>query len=364
MKYRLILLVLLTAYFYSTGQVREKLKKDKLNSEKFKLYEIAIKKNWFDSIKINFDGGVKFIDARGDTGKFGFIRTGNDNAFYNLVFPKKNSAYMNAQFKHPASGKGQLLIVIRNFWISQIIGKIEKKKFGLPGTPVKDFLSFCYLKAEYYLVKDEQVGYLGNVDTLFRIKKWIGLVADDLVKKSLTLALSNCNVLLLNSPLSSYSFPQAQLFDTLYNQINYPILKTTTPQKGIYLKYEDFLNNKPFTEDFEIKQHKNETYILCSHLDTSKTNAAWGYSDGTDIFKHINDDFYKMFRVQNTFEFAGPRSIRKLYTLAEVISTTAIDAAFLAGPSVALDLLTILSDDAIMEELVPYQLNIKEGTFY
>jgi hypothetical protein len=150
----------------------------------------------------------------------------------------------------------------------------------------------------------------------------------------------------------------------LENQFNYPILKTSEPKKGIYRNYEDFLNNNPVEGDFEVKTEKPVTWLSSNTIDTAVTNAAWGYSDGKDIYKHLNESYYKMNRVQNTFELAGPRVIRSLFTKEQIFFKTAV-SHFLGGiSSGGITLLFLLNDEKIMRELVPYQLNIKEGTFY
>jgi len=169
---------------------------------------------------------------------------------------------------------------------------------------------------------------------------------------------------MLASTSSNPFYPVKMLTDSLANQFNYPILKTNEPQKGVYRNYEDFLNNDPMEGDFEVKTQKPVTYLLSNTIDTSVTNIAWGYSDGKDIYKHLNESYYKMNRVQNTFELAGPRTVRKLYTKEQIFYQTAVHSFLCGISSGGIVLLFILTDEKIMRELVPYQLNIKEGTFY
>ena len=71
-----------------------------------------------------------------------------------------------------------------------------------------------------------------------------------------------------------------------------------------------------------------------------------------------------MNRVQNTFELAGPRTIRKLYTTREVIYRAVLGSFFNGLAGGGMGFFMMMTDEKIMRELVPYQLNIKEGTFY
>lgn len=361
MKNILSLIFLLTVHGIIWAQKREVLKQNKFNSANFKPYEIEVKKKWFDSVKLYFPGDVEFVDRRADESKLGFVRMGEDNSFYTLLFPQQSIKYINSRFHHiikPTNNEIRLRIVIRHMWMSQLIIKAGFGKSLLTGP--KDYVSFCYFKADYYREKDGMVQFAGELDTVFRLRKWIGNATDDLMKKTLITALTACDSL----GASSNPYYSAKLLaDSLDNQFDYPILKTESPKKGIYLNYEDFLNNNPKEGDFEIKTDNGETYVVSHIIDTSVTNAAWGYADGKDIYKHLNESYYKMNRVQNTFELAGPRAIRKIFTTREIIYKAAL-ATFLNGLAGGLDFLSMMTDEKIMRELVPYQLNIKEGTFY
>ena len=88
MKYPFLLAGLLLC-LSSFGQRREKLKKHNFNSAKFKLYDVELKKKWFDSVRVGAAEDIVFIDARADKNKMGFIRTGDNNEFYNIGFSEE-----------------------------------------------------------------------------------------------------------------------------------------------------------------------------------------------------------------------------------------------------------------------------------
>jgi len=67
-----------------------------------------------------------------------------------------------------------------------------------------------------------------------------------------------------------------------------------TPKKGIYLTYADVLNNKPFAEDFNFSNKKEQYYILdASGKDKSNY---FGFSDGVNFYinvsKYASSKFY------------------------------------------------------------------------
>jgi len=362
MKHRLILFVFLIVNSCVAGQNREILKRNKFNSDSFKPYEIEVKKKWFDSVKIGFSGDVEFVDERADKSKLGFVRMGEANSFFNMLFPEQSIKYVNSSFYHIIKSTNKnirLRIVIRHMWMSQIITEPTGKFTD------NIYLCFCYFKADYYREVGGMVQFAGQLDTVISLRKWMGHASDDLMKKTLITALTHCD----NLPASSNPYyPVKLLSDSLDNQFNYPILKTDLPKKGIYLNYEYFLNNDPEEADFETETKKGRTYLVCNKIDTSLTNAAWGYSDGINVYKHLNEGYYKMNRVQNTFELAGPRSVSGTHTKKKVFFGVTIMAFFNGiSPFIVLPLFGFSAgagETKIMKELVPYQLNIKEGTFY
>ncbi len=347
-----------------TGQIRQILTEDNFNSAGFKTYEIEIKKKWFDSIHLNFTYPVEFIDSRADKSKLGFIRMGETNSFYNFDFPGQDIAYINSKLTDLTTSSidtGRILVVINHLWISQIIVKSTKADGFFKDD--KAYISFCNFDADYYLQKGKSIRYLGKLDTVISIRKWIGKVADELLKETLKVSLSKCNELIIDPPLNSY-FSGELLIDSLKNKFSYPILTSGSPKKGIYRNYEDFLYNRPIEVDFEVKADKKGTILRSNLHDTSVTHKAWGYSDGENIYKHLNESYFKMNRVENTFELAGPRSISKLYAPKEVFLRTVVDAFLLQFGAVGITMKIMHSNEKIMRELVPYQLNIQEGTFY
>ena len=157
--------------FSAIGQNREILKQNKFNSATFKNHEIEVKKKWFDSVKINFPGDVEFIDKRADESKLGFVRMGDKLLYYNIILPAGNIEYINSKFQHilrKVNNENKLQIVIRHMWMSHIITNINPNK---KGAPIKEYVSYCYFKADYYyaITKNDKLvlntrfafGYLG-----------------------------------------------------------------------------------------------------------------------------------------------------------------------------------------------------------
>jgi hypothetical protein len=145
---------------------------------------------------------------------------------------------------------------------------------------------------------------------------------------------------------------------------DFPVLQVTQPTKGVYYSYADFLNNTPAITEFTVVKDKKTETLSSPGADEGLLNKAWGYFDGTDLQVHINNNYYRMSRHQNTFEIAGPRTLDKFYGTADKILNTSVGAFFGGLTSAGFVMLVMGSDNKLLKELVPYQLNILDGLVY
>lgn len=360
---KILFTILLHLPVISGFSQRQKLKESNFNPGKFKTYTLEIEPKKNEAMKLAYNS-VTFADNRADSSKLGFIRTGEANEFFRFVFPDNTSSYLTARSNRlilkDSSGNGTILFSVKHFWIAQQIIKASLGKTILTGP--KDYLSFCYLDLDCYLLKNDHLQLLGRIDTVISAKKWIGHYANELTKKSVTTAMLIADSLLTKSvEHSTENITPAEL--TAKYSLNYPIL-SGTPAKGIFLTYSDFLNNQPVSPEFTLNETKKEEVLISASVDSSKTNKAWGYFDGTDLFIHVNDEYYRMVRSQRTFEFAGPRNIRKIFSMNEKIFIATVGLFFGGLQTLGMDLLFFMSESSVMKELVPYQLNITDGTVY
>ena len=353
------------------GQHRERLNESSFNPAKFEKFTINLEFGKKDKIPGYQYSSVQFLDARADTSKLGFALAGSNNEYHRLLFPKPAGDYLNSKInpllqKRDDStknyhSKDSLLFVLKDLWVSQVKIPASFGKRMLTG-PI-DNLCFCYFSSDCYLVNDKRLEFLGNIDTVVSLKKWIVMSADDLLKKTIITVMTIADSLLSQHTINTKAITQEELNANLQSEYNFPILNTPL-RKGIFLSYNDFLMNTPAEVEFKVGEDKKREYLESKSITEPEVNNAWGYSDGTDIFFHINDKFYRMVRSQNTFELAGPRNINKMHGKDEIILHTAI-ATFLGGiASGGFNLLFMDSNNKIMKELVPYQLNIKKGTIY
>lgn len=348
------------------AQYRETLKEETFNPANFEKFVIKIEKKKKDYPWVVDFKSVSFVDLRPDTSKLGFVIAGENPVYRNVVFPKPTAEYLNEKINEFYSPNPESLTEITFFlkqiWISERLIKTEPGKNILKG-PI-EYLSYFYFNADCYKVSDNKYTYLGTLDTITSQKKWIVNAADDLLKQMLFEALDKANKLYKNANSEASFISLSEIIKKHEESANFPILKAEEPEQGIYITYSDFLNNSPTIREFEVLKNKSKKYLKASNIEDTLLSNAWGFYDGKNLNIHVNDSYYKAIRSQNTFELAGPRNTTKIYSTGGMIFASALTSLFSGLASGGFSILMMGSTNQIMKELVPYQLNMKDGTLY
>ena len=95
-----------------------------------------------------------------------------------------------------------------------------------------------------------------------------------------------------------------------------PILKQPEFERGVYLSFAEFLNNKPSISHFVVKKDKlaDVIYIPVSGRAGDELTAVrevWGYCDGKNLFIKSGENYFLLVRVQNAFYFMGSKELMK-----------------------------------------------------
>ena len=87
-------------------------------------------------------------------------------------------------------------------------------------------------------------------------------------------------------------------------------MKEESPATGVFLTFQDFLNNKPRIAQFKFKKGKltDELYSINNGKE-ELLNKYWGFSDSSSLYINIGMNAFKAIRKQNTFEVVGFRHI-------------------------------------------------------
>lgn len=95
-------------------------------------------------------------------------------------------------------------------------------------------------------------------------------------------------------------------------RFNIPIL-TETPQKGLYLSFEEFKNNTPSVTNYKVSPDKktDDVYSIDEKGKETLLRNVYGYSDGKNIYLKSAGNFFKLYRSNNAFNLYGAKSLKK-----------------------------------------------------
>jgi hypothetical protein len=206
-----------------------------------------------------------------------------------------------------------LLIVVKKFWITSTY-KYNHQAQSISMNVVSG--TMLYAKLEYYIFKGEQLLPFKRIDTI--IKSSLN-VSEYLYNKNLDKETSSASI----NDLFNF-FVEQYIYDKPVNVFNnrgklsfaevvqnnkahflLPILTDTSTIKGVFLDFNEFINNIPSIVNFKEKKmtfrtSKKEEYLL-DQKDSLITNY-WGYRLNNEI-KFSKFGSNRLFRQGNTFEF-------------------------------------------------------------
>lgn len=141
-------------------------------------------------------------------------------------------------------------------------------------------------------------------------------------------------------------------------KINYqkiPVLQKGQKKRGLYLTYEQFLNDTPTPANFEVERDKlsDALFVKNSKGNYELVRNLWGYCDGENRYIKSGEKYFQLCRYNNTFYFYGAKYIQKF--VSEDIGTASV-----------LNVVTNTNRKITKYTLnyYPFQLEIMDGKFY
>ncbi|MEO6611533.1 MAG: hypothetical protein ABIT05_01865 [Chitinophagaceae bacterium] len=315
-----------------------------------------------EKIEVSWYGYIIVRDARPDNSKMGYVQVEPKARPQRIEFEKGGERFINDLFNAailPAHQLDTLVIVLNNLWFNETRTAATPEHRLLLG-PEK-LVSSCYLNADLYRKTTSGLISLGQFDSVVNKKgEWLPANCDKLLERSVKnlLLVAEENWKRSGNDETIYSF--AQLDSVIASHTAYPILKTSKPVKGVYLRYVDFLANTPFQTDYDIISDARKTI---NYHGRAKEDTAWGYSDGENIYMHIANGFYLLNRAQNTFEVLGPAIVEYLNTAGDKIGKMAISYFF--SPLRIIDPSPYFEPNKYSIEYYKYfRLNLANGVLY
>jgi hypothetical protein len=75
----------------------------------------------------------------------------------------------------------------------------------------------------------------------------------------------------------------------------------------VYVTFEDFKNNRPAYDSFELKPGKLSDILYIRETDgkTYVKKEVWGFYDGENFYVRMGLNFFPIYRINETWEFYG-----------------------------------------------------------
>ena len=233
------------------------------------------------------------IDERADTSRIGVHTSVPDfgrNHDRQLVFDRSAAGemadFLNRRFTRP-DAPYTALVILRTLWLSDA-SYIREDLVRHP--ELRFERTHIHLKVEVYAIRDGRYIPVLRFDTLQTAWK------KRLLQERSTYHEWGQNLVLLMDELGDSTSrvaarkengPWVALEDIRqFNSSRFeaPIAETP-PARGVYANFEEFRNNTPSIQDFEIKTENNEHLLYIRESgNTYYSHDAWGYCDGKDIY--------------------------------------------------------------------------------
>jgi hypothetical protein len=267
---------------------------------------ITIKKG--DKIPVTNFGQIRLKDCRPDTSFMGAVVIDMKTGYQLLGFEGGTAPYLDGKLNKaltPAGNQETLYIKMNDFWFTETItqaGWLHAVAAGNERT-----LSNLFVHADLFISRGNEIRKIGTLDTSFTGKGWMPDNCEKLSEKALKAMISfaeqnasNGNELLTKSE-----------FETINKEGILPaILGDGYFKKGIYFSFQDFLNNKAADQPFKVGSlSKQSVRLLYKEPGDTTKDLVWGFSDGKDIYMHLDTGYYRLEKNNNGFVVSAPMSI-------------------------------------------------------
>jgi hypothetical protein len=258
------------------------------------------------------------IDQRADTARIGihtFVPTFGHSRNRQLLLPASAATevagFLNKYFARP-DAHWSALIVLRNLWLSDANYLKEEK------VKDKDVLfqkTHIRLKAEIYACNDgvyipilrfDTVQTYGNLNQYNNWSSYYSLWENDLTAILGEMA-DSASALTAARVENGRRLQRDEIRQFNQSRFEPPITETAALTRGVYANFQDFRDNSPSIQNFEVRQDKKDLvlYIKDENGASQYSHDSWGYCDGRSIFIMRDGKLYPLVREGKAFYFYG-----------------------------------------------------------
>lgn len=307
---------------------------------------------------------LQVLDKRADTSLIGFydffqpksarqsflvLKDGSSKSFTDFF---TNTAKLNS------TAKGELLIVIRKFWLSK---EIEHR--AINETTKKEeqpFVPGIITRFEFYVKSEAMYVPLLRFDSTFKLlNKQKG--DEDIFISSVLLTVLNKAAEV--DPENKLRTGVKRTFDEVesFSKISIPVLSANVLKKGIYTSFNEFRNNNPSIPNYEIRKDNKSSLLIAKDANGQEypIRKIWGFCDGDKVFIKSVDNFFELHFLNGTIYSKASK---------QIIRSSGNDSKILSYLILPLPIADGLDKSGAFEKygitLNYYQLDVDTGRLY
>lgn len=245
-------------------------------------------------------------DERSDTMKAGYYYPGiKDINCQKICFEKgltyQLSAFFNSDRRQPTLAPDKnVLACVKTLWFGNY-DTIHYTEYVREERTRK-----LYLKIEFYRQDESCYQPLYRFDTTINLTTQVGIKPVDALRSALEASVRRlANTGLTSTGSACLTRPQIDSFNRRHH--DYQILKGEVAEKGVYLSFEQFRDNKPQFTKFRrvFAPGKLDRLFVPGQNGKDSSIIAWAVSEGDKMFIQWNGNYYQMFRSGNNYDFYG-----------------------------------------------------------
>ena len=267
---------------------------------------------------------IEVFDVRFDTSNMGLLQGSSLGKDKLLRFKKGCCNEVSEYFKSgilltPSENNDKGIILacfIKRLFISDNI-YIDAGQKVTADNPNFEIKSGVMAVLEFYARQGENFIPLYRFDSTATGKKDIYISGKEYISDILSASLRKLT--LINwSKMSTGSKPKSlsEIEGYYKARLNLPIINET-PKRGIYFSFDNFKKNTPVDTAFTVDKTTRGDFLYVKNLkgeDILQTEL-WGYSDGKNMYIFSAENYFQLYRHENTFLVYGAKdftTVRKL----------------------------------------------------
>ncbi len=301
---------------------------------------------------------IQVWDVRPDTSTIGFLKFGNSNTkrlYFDAGLANTFNNFVINNYKL-SNDTNNLLILIKELRISNYATKRKTEDINVSG-----WNAGAVISAELFLSNESNYRALYKVDSIL-VETSPTETVEELVIESFKIILKKVQdkkISEIHIGKTAFSFSDLQKHINDYT--NFPILKNTILNKGVYRNFIEFRINNPSIKEFEVRKGKlSDELFVTENNQSFPLQNFWGYSDGKNVFIYSAKNLFQLFRSENTYNMKGIKSFKTRETLIKDTTTYLLGNLIFTGRQSN----DYLNNGEFNMKITAFQLNMQNGELY